>query len=131
LTKQFGEPSPFVITFYYNWYANPKHDKAWGHWNHGIWGKKNIFLKKNEFFHNFSFFLFNETEILDDSHLRYNPDNDEIGSTHWPLLDLYSSANVSVIDQHFLWMRRAKIGVLCITWWGENQADGQLSHMPG
>lgn len=56
LTQKYGQPSPFVITFYYrwveiavfffffffvstpslSWYATPDHDGAWAHWNHKV-----------------------------------------------------------------------------------------------
>jgi hypothetical protein len=104
LTKQYGPASQRLITFYYTWYANPQHDRSWAHWDH---------------------------KILVDNGRKMNADRDEIGSASWPLLGLYSSADVNVIDEHMRMLRRARIGVLCLTWWGANDSDEQLKFLPG
>jgi glycoprotein endo-alpha-1,2-mannosidase len=52
----------------------------------------------------------------------YQPPQD-LGSTFWPSLGPYSSHDDAVIEQHFEWMAAAKIGSVCVTWWGENTGD--------
>jgi hypothetical protein len=90
--------------FYYAWYGNPEIDGAWLHWDH---------------------------EILDGSKHRFEPLRKEIGANYWPQLGLYSSMDAMVIAQHMTMMRNAGIGVLVLSWWGNDNADGQMLNFKG
>jgi len=98
-----AKPSPKVITFYYPWYGNPEVNGAWMHWNH------KVLIKDGSF---------------------YEPP-DSIGADFYPQLGPYSSADPIVIDQHLKWMAESRIGVLCTSWWGKANSDGQLSKSSG
>jgi glycoprotein endo-alpha-1,2-mannosidase len=92
-----------VVTFYYTWYATLQHDGGFAHWNH---------------------------PVLDDSGRVHDAASGDIGSTYWPNLGLYSSANVTVLDEHLRQMRQAGIGVICTTWWGA-ASDENMRDFPG
>jgi len=88
-----------IHTFYYNWYGSPEHDGRYFHWNHNIiphwkdttWNGAGAFAG-----------------------------GDDIGANYYPELGCYSSNDPKIIAQHFKLMRKAKIGVCVISWWGKN-----------
>lgn len=86
------------MTFYYPWYGNPTFNKDWLHWNH---------------------------EVLEKDGKKYSPP-DSIGANFYPLLGPYSSIDPVVIDKHMQWMQESRIGILCTSWWGARNSDGQL-----
>lgn len=93
-----------IIAFYYTWFANPAHDGAFAHWNH---------------------------RVLDDSGHTFDAASGDIGSTFFPELGLYSSADVTVIDKHMQMMQSAGINVICTTWWGADGADENMGSFDG
>merc|ERR1712232_1261465 len=93
------DPEGHVQIFYYPWYGNPKHDKAFIHWNHDIlphWNAK--------------------TNAKYDIGKQYNPLDDEIGASFYPLLGIYSSANPDIIKQHFAMLTNINISVIIVSW---------------
>jgi glycoprotein endo-alpha-1,2-mannosidase len=52
----------------------------------------------------------------------HEPPND-IGANFYPLLGAYSSSDPQVLKQHMEWIRQARIGVLCTTWWGKGSYE--------
>lgn len=90
--------------FYYAWYGTPSIDGQWEHWNHRYlenWDKndKRVFPKG-----------------------QHRPPED-IGANFYPQLGPYSSRNISVIEQHFEWVREANIGVVAVSWYPPGLAD--------
>lgn len=90
--------NPFVMTFYYNWYANISIDNEWFHWNQPI-------LLQNGTIGEY-----------------FNPPN-SIGSSFWPSLGLYSSNDNSIIAIQCDLMKKAGIDVIIISWYPEGTAD--------
>ena len=43
----------------------------------------------------------------------------DIASDYYPVLGPYSSAARHVVAQHFAWLRRARVGVIISSWWGQ------------
>jgi alpha-mannan endo-1,2-alpha-mannanase / glycoprotein endo-alpha-1,2-mannosidase len=97
------EPSPRVVTFYYPWYGNPEFNGEYLHWNH---------------------------EVLVDGGARFVPPL-SIGANFFPEAGTYSSLDPAIVLQHFRDIRRAGVGNVCISWWGQHNSDGQLSHLKG
>ncbi|PRP87823.1 hypothetical protein PROFUN_04297 [Planoprotostelium fungivorum] len=91
-----------VIGFYYGWYGNPQSNGRYYHWNHEV--------------------LVNEKDPL---HKFYEPPED-IGADFYPELGLYSSHDEKLIDKHMRQMRDSGIRIVCISWWGNRNADRQL-----
>ena len=94
-----------VHTFYYAWYANPRIDGEWLHWNHEYipnWNKQ-------------------DTRILPTG--THNADKDDIGSNFFPQLGCYSSADDDVISNHMLQIKQAGVGVLVLSWYPPSTAD--------
>jgi glycoprotein endo-alpha-1,2-mannosidase len=83
-------PSARLHAFYYPWYGTPEVDGGWSHWNH---------------------------EVLDDSGLRF-PGGDDIGANFYPLAGCTSSNSEAHVERHMRELRRARVGVLCVSWWG-------------
>jgi len=90
--------------FYYAWYGAPNTDGQWIHWNHRYlenWdtNDKRVFPKG-----------------------QHRPP-DDIGANFFPQLGAYSSRNVSVIEQHFEWVREANVGVVAVSWYPPGLSD--------
>ena len=86
-----------IHVFYYAWYATPKFDGKWLHWNHRIlphWDKDT----RDKFPHE----------------INYKPPMD-IGANFYPLAGPYSSADPEVIDYH---MQLLRDYVVVFSWWG-------------
>jgi glycoprotein endo-alpha-1,2-mannosidase len=85
-----------AFCFYYNWYGSPElNGKPW-HWAHPV-------MKKND----------------SDTTTGYFPGHGDIGSDYYPQLGEYSNADSTVIDQHMQQIASAGIGVIAVTWLGQ------------
>ena len=87
-------PSYDIHTFYYPWYGNPQTDKSYYHWNHAQSVKRG--KAKNY------------------------PGGEDIGADFYPKLGCYSSNSESDVNAHMQMLRRARVGVICTSWWGKN-----------
>ncbi len=85
-------PERRVHAFYYPWYANPATDGAYGHWNHGV--------------------------AVRGGPPKQFSGGDDIGANFFPQLGCYSSNSASDVDRHMKELRRAKAGVIAVSWWG-------------
>jgi len=94
-----------VHVFYYAWYANPKFDGNWLHWNH-------------EYIPNW-----NKQDTRKYPTGTHNPNNDDIGANFYPQLGCYSSSDDSVISDHMYQIKKAGIGVLVLSWYPPSTAD--------
>ncbi|KAF6016787.1 MANEA [Bugula neritina] len=95
-----------VHVFYYSWYGNPEHDQQWHHWNHRYlphWDEK---ISRNY------------------PTGRHTPP-DDIGANFYPELGAYSSKDPQVIDRHMFEIRKARIGVIAVSWYPNKQADSE------
>ena len=103
-SDKLNEIIPPVHLYYYSWYGNQELDGKFWHWSH---------------------------EILDDRKLQYDAMKNDIGSSYYPLLGLYSSRDPQVVQTHMQWIQRAGISVIVLSWWGENKNDNQISSNTG
>ena len=87
-------PCRRVHAFYYPWYGNPQTDGAYSHWNHPV-------AVRNE-------------------PARQFPGGDDIGANFYPALGCYSSNDSDLVDQHMRQLRRARVGVISVSWWGKD-----------
>lgn len=87
-------PSDRVVAFYYPWYGNPQTDGHYANWNHPV-------AVRNE-------------------PPRSYPGGDDIGANFYPALGCYSVNDPAVRRQHMHELRRADVGVLCVSWWGRD-----------
>ena len=87
-----------VHIFYYGWYANPKFDGGYQHWNHPI-----------------------VPHWIDTTwnNLGSYSGGEDIGSNYYPFLGCYSSNDPEVISKHMAWMKEAGVGVVAVSWWGK------------
>jgi len=54
----------------------------------------------------------------------------DISSDYYPVLGAYSSVDPQVVAQHMAWLRQAGIGVIIISWWGQDSfEDGVVPHL--
>lgn len=86
------EPSWRTLAFYYPWYGNPETDGRYSNWNHPV-------AVRNEPPRSF-------------------PGGDDIGANFYPELGCYSVNDPKVLRLHMEQLRRARVGVLCASWWG-------------
>lgn len=47
----------------------------------------------------------------------------DISSDYYPVLGAYSVADEAVVAQHFSWLRRAGVGVIASSWWGQGSRE--------
>lgn len=87
-------PSDRVIAFYYPWYGNPDVDGRYANWNHPV-------AVRNEPPRSF-------------------PGGDDIGANFYPAAGCYSVNDPAVLRRHMEQLRRAGVGVLCVSWWGKD-----------
>jgi len=87
-------PSPRAVAFYYPWYGNPATDGRYANWNHAV-------AVRNE-------------------PPRSHPGGDDIGANFYPALGCYSSNDPAVLREHMRQLRRAGVGVICASWWGQD-----------
>jgi len=96
-----------VHAFYYAWYGNEEYDGNYYHWNHRImphW----------------------KTEISDKFPVgrRHKPPLD-IASNFYPNLGTYSSFDPMIQKIHMIQLKKAKIGVLVLSWYPEGKSDAE------
>ena len=91
------QPDERVFCFYYNWYGNPEHNGKDVHWAHGVIGNSSY------------------TGPMDPI-----PGGDNVASNFYPQLGNYSSTDPQTIAKHVEMMAQARIGVIVVTWWGDN-----------
>jgi glycoprotein endo-alpha-1,2-mannosidase len=87
-----------VHTFYYAWFGNPEVDGEYSHWNHHIiphWIDS----------------TWNDAGNY--------PGGDDIGANFYPQLGCYSTNDPEIINLHMKQIRKAGIGVVAFSWWGE------------
>lgn len=82
------------------------------------------------------------SKVLIDGGENYKPP-DSIGANFYPLLGPYSSIDPKssifhvsfvhflVIDAHMLQLVQSRIGIICMSWWGQRNSDSQLKHLDG
>ncbi len=103
-------PCDSVHIFYYAWYANPKFDSQWEHWNHQFipnWDKK-------------------DTRLMPQG--QHNPDKKDIGANFYPQLGLYSSSDPDLIRNHMKLLRQSKVGVFVVSWYPPGLSDPNAGH---
>jgi hypothetical protein len=49
----------------------------------------------------------------------------DIASDYFPALGAYSSNDPAVVAQHMTWLRKAGIGVIIVSWWGQGSREEQ------
>jgi glycoprotein endo-alpha-1,2-mannosidase len=87
-------PSRQVHAFYYPWYGNPKTDGKYSNWNHPVAVRRGP--------------------------PRRFPGGDDIGANFYPALGCYSVNDAATLDIHMRQLRRARVGVISVSWWGKN-----------
>lgn len=90
--------------FYYAWYGAPETDGKYVHWNHPFIPHWNQEVAKNY------------------PKGVHSPPHD-IGSSFYPQLGPYSSADPKVIEAHMQQLLAAGIGVLVVSWYPPNKED--------
>jgi len=98
VTASFGwagqEPVSYrVHAFYYLWYGNPEVDGRYANWNHPV--------------------------AVRQGPPRQFPGGDDIGANFYPALGCYSTNDPNTLQTHMLQLQRAKVGVICVSWWGK------------
>lgn len=96
-----------VHTFYYAWYGNPESDGEYLHWNHHIiphwidstWNDAGSYAG-----------------------------GEDIGANFYPQLGCYSSSDPGTITTHMKQIRKAGIGVVVMSWWGEGSFSDKSVH---
>jgi len=96
-----------IHAFYYAWYGNTDADDKFVHWNHPFLSH----WKKEE-----------SNKYATGS--RHKPPND-IGSNFYPSLGAYSSSDLMVQKIHFNWLKKAKIGVIALSWYPLGKSDDE------
>ena len=89
-------------TFYYAWYGNNKIDGKQRHWNHEVlphWSNKEW-----------------------DNYPDFQGGKD-IGANFYPELGNYSSNDTNIVQKHMEMIAQAGIGVVTLSWWGENSFE--------
>lgn len=90
--------------FYYPWYRNLAHDGGWKHWNH-------------------PFLPHWEQSVTDQYPKGRHVPPDDIGSSYYPELGPYSSADPAVLATHMKQIRSAGIGVVVLSWYPRTLSD--------
>ncbi|KMQ59367.1 alpha-mannosidase [Chryseobacterium angstadtii] len=88
-----------VQIFYYGWYANPKVDGKYDHWNHKIlphWSNPKW------------------------NNLGHYKGGDDIGANFYPELGNYSSNDPEIIRKHMKMMKDSGVGVVILSWLGKD-----------
>lgn len=86
-----------AVCFYYNWYGSTKTDGNPYHWAHKV-------MKQNE----------------KDTITAFFSGEGNIGANFYPQAGEYSSADSNIIDLHMQQISTAGIGVVAVTWLGNN-----------
>lgn len=87
-----------TFCFYYNWYGSKQFDGRPAHWAHPVmkWGTSDTVTKG------------------------FIPGGDNISSNFFPQLGAYSSSDPKVVRKHMDMIAQARIGVIVITWWNDD-----------
>lgn len=83
-----------AVAFYYPWYGNPEVDGRYANWNHAV--------------------------AVRGGPPRSYPGGDDIGANFYPARGCYSVNDPEVVAEHLRQLRRAGVGVLCVSWWGRD-----------
>lgn len=94
--------NPRAIVFYYNWYGSPDVDGERLHWSHPV-------LKFNPA----------------DPDRPDIPGDGDIAADFYPALGEYSSADPVVIEQHMTMIAQAGIGIVAVTWLGDDDPSAR------
>lgn len=86
-------PSTQVHAFYYPWYGNPETDSRYANWNHPV--------------------------AVRNGPARQFPGGDDIGANFYPALGCYSANDPKTVEAHMQQLRRARVGVISVSWWGQ------------
>ena len=97
--QQPAPPSPRLHAFYYPWYGTPELDGEFIHWRH---------------------------DVLGDSVEFTYPGGDDIGADFYPEGGCYSSGDPAVLRRQMRQLRRARIGVICVSWLGPESFEARL-----
>jgi glycoprotein endo-alpha-1,2-mannosidase len=87
-------PSERVHAFYYPWYGNPLVDGQYANWNHAV--------------------------AVRNGPARQFPGGDDIGANYYPALECYSVNDAKTVEAHMQQLRRARVGVISVSWWGRD-----------
>jgi len=85
-------------TFYYPWYRNINYDGYWMHWNHEHLEHWDEHVRKQY------------------PKFQHDPNLNDIGSSYYPALGPYSSADPTIMEAHMRQLRSAMIGVIVVSW---------------
>lgn len=83
-----------IHAFYYPWYGNPDTDGRYANWNHPV--------------------------AVRNGPPRQFPGGDDIGANFFPALSCYSVNDPKILEAHMQQLRRAQVGVICVSWWGRD-----------
>jgi len=92
-TAEDAAVSSRVHAFYYPWYGNPQTDGRYANWNHPV--------------------------AVRNGPARQFPGGDDIGANFYPALGCYSVNDPNTLEVHMQQLRRARVGVICVSWWGK------------
>ncbi len=92
-TSKDAPPSSRVHAFYYPWYGNPETDGRYANWNHPV--------------------------AVRNGPPRQFPGGDDIGANFYPELGCYSANDPKTLEAHMQQLKRARVGVICVSWWGK------------
>ena len=87
-------PNYDIHTFYYPWYGNLQTDNFYYHWSH--------------------------QQFVKEGKPKNYPGGEDIGADFYPKLGCYSSNSERDLNAHMQMLRRARVGVICSSWWGKN-----------
>lgn len=90
-----------VHAFYYPWYGNPATDGDWYHWNHVI--------------------------VSRDGENRHHEPPEDIGANFYPAMGLYSSNAEADVNTHMEHLRKAGVGVVAVSWWGQDRYEDRAT----
>jgi glycoprotein endo-alpha-1,2-mannosidase len=83
-----------VHAFYYPWYGNPETDGQYQHWSHAV--------------------------AVRQGPPRAFPGGEDIAADFYPAMGCYSSNRPADLDAHMKQLRRAGVGVISVSWWGND-----------
>ena len=83
-----------IHAFYYPWYGNPDTDGRYANWNHPI--------------------------AVRNGPPKQFPGGDDIGANFFPALGCYSVNDQTLVESHMRQLKRARVGVICVSWWGRD-----------
>jgi glycoprotein endo-alpha-1,2-mannosidase len=87
-----------VHAFYYPWYGNPEFDGEYIHWRHSVMG-----------------------DVIPHTF----PGGEDIGADFYPMDGSYSSHDPAIIHNQMRQLQQAGIGVISVSWLGQNSFEGE------